>query len=65
MAFMLILADLQIFLSSAYAPVILVISTCKPRMFFSGMTLLPKKTKFVTFYYIVFVICRVISSSDS
>lgn len=34
MAFMLILADLQIFLSSAYAPVVLVIRTSKPRMFF-------------------------------
>lgn len=34
MAFMLILADLQIFHSSAYAPVVLVIRTSKPRMFF-------------------------------
>lgn len=34
MAFMLILADLLIFLSSAYAPVVLVIRTSKPRMFF-------------------------------
>lgn len=34
MAFMLILADLQIFLSSAYAPVVWVIRTRKPRMFF-------------------------------
>lgn len=34
MAFMLILADLQILLSSAYALVVLIIRTSKPRMFF-------------------------------